>query len=705
MTKKDEVIHSGHFMIANVHDGPDASATPLRDGQIRFDIDSSLQRLFTCMNEAYKNGVTTPRWKNFNGMKIRLKDRIRLNNAIWRCWHIEYAHRTTIHRQGTKPKFIQFITPLDSTSEKVKKPQVTLLEDNYWKKRNKSVVCEYLSWRKYYWKRAAENLKRQKESLKGIEQEPNFKSFDSNNVDAMVIDEGFFTEIYDSLHSHAMPDPGFCNPDMSSFGFETPLLYEDPIELLDPYYTSQETKPETSNYQEADANQLFAYKQEDPYAIETFKSPQMPEKQLSCQPSSPIRQYPRKQAHPSSMVQSAPPEKMRRVDEWPQQQQPQQQLAVKDESQKVALSQEGIPLNLEVLDQKGQVTLPNGQKVVLVSVMEDGTYMQIKGSKYGEKVIFKSQQESNTPPTPTLRQRSLNQPIDISRSREPVQQQMPSTSNYRSIDASPQLSTRSSTSSIRNYDMIESNADQATFKYEMNNYCEQELDYELKEVPVSSRSREDDVEQIHVPDPHELSAEQKRRFTMKKGFETLEAMLNGEVSGQGGSTGPKMSKAAVLNKAKDHIEKITTEQKRLKTEIDLMKRETDNLQAQLNQAQEQLPANGLPLAKPSNNKVMAKFAEYVSDQTRQNYKFYVFSRIMKRLFESYTNVVSTTDPRQLRSSTNQWVDVQCSISHMRQISAETLRELTKDTCIVEDNMIGQFPATCVQLADQEAARR
>ena len=44
----------------------------------------------------------------------------------------------------------------------------------------------------------------------------------------------------------------------------------------------------------------------------------------------------------------------------------------------------------------------------------------------------------------------------------------------------------------------------ATFKYEMNNYCEQELDYELKEVPVSSRSREDDVEQIHVPDPHEL---------------------------------------------------------------------------------------------------------------------------------------------------------------------------------------------------------
>lgn len=29
MTKKDEVIHSGHFMIANVHDGPDASAVSI----------------------------------------------------------------------------------------------------------------------------------------------------------------------------------------------------------------------------------------------------------------------------------------------------------------------------------------------------------------------------------------------------------------------------------------------------------------------------------------------------------------------------------------------------------------------------------------------------------------------------------------------------------------------------------------------------
>ena len=76
---------------------------------------------------------------------------------------------------------------------------------------------------------------------------------------------------------------------------------------------------------------------------------------------------------------------------------------------------------------------------------------------------------------------------------------------------------------------------------------------------------------------------------------------------------------------------------------------------------------GLPMTKPSNNKVMTKFSDYVAEQTRQNYKFYVFSRIMKRLFETYTTVVSTNDQRQLRSSTNQWVDVQCRFGSLLEL--------------------------------------
>jgi len=43
------------------------------------------------------------------------------------------------------------------------------------------------------------------------------------------------------------------------------------------------------------------------------------------------------------------------------------------------------------------------------------------------------------------------------------------------------------------------------------------------------------------------------------------------------------------------------------------------------------------------------------------------------------------------------------MSNIRQISADSLRHLTTETCIVDDRLISQFPMECVQLADREAA--
>jgi len=31
--------------------------------------------------------IVSPKWKNFRGIKVKLKDKIRLNNIIWREWH------------------------------------------------------------------------------------------------------------------------------------------------------------------------------------------------------------------------------------------------------------------------------------------------------------------------------------------------------------------------------------------------------------------------------------------------------------------------------------------------------------------------------------------------------------------------------------------------------------------------------------------
>ena len=94
--------------------------------------------------------------------------------------------------------------------------KVTILEEEFWKKRNKAVVSEYITWRKFYWKNAAERLRNQRELRKTPE--PNYRPV-YQPTDAWVIDDGFFSDIYDTLHSHAMPDDNYSNPhDMSRYG-------------------------------------------------------------------------------------------------------------------------------------------------------------------------------------------------------------------------------------------------------------------------------------------------------------------------------------------------------------------------------------------------------------------------------------------------------------------------------------------------------
>ncbi|ESN90573.1 hypothetical protein HELRODRAFT_145277, partial [Helobdella robusta] len=53
-------------------------------------IDGSLEVLFHHMTLAYSGGkLVSPKWKNFKGIKVRLKEKIRLNNIIWREWHMQ----------------------------------------------------------------------------------------------------------------------------------------------------------------------------------------------------------------------------------------------------------------------------------------------------------------------------------------------------------------------------------------------------------------------------------------------------------------------------------------------------------------------------------------------------------------------------------------------------------------------------------------
>ncbi|XP_067561996.1 carbohydrate-responsive element-binding protein isoform X5 [Pseudorca crassidens] len=120
---RSQVIHSGHFMVSSPHSD---SLTRRRDqegplGLADFgprSIDPTLTRLFECMSLAYSGKLVSPKWKNFKGLKLLCRDKIRLNNAIWRAWYIQYVERR-------KSPVCGFVTPLQGPeADEHRKPEL-----------------------------------------------------------------------------------------------------------------------------------------------------------------------------------------------------------------------------------------------------------------------------------------------------------------------------------------------------------------------------------------------------------------------------------------------------------------------------------------------------------------------------------------------------------------------------------------------------
>ena len=84
--------HSGNFMRSYNNDRvPKNYKEILKKGRVNrfslFEI-NNVKRLTYYMHEAFLGGtVVNPKWKNFTGLKLRMFDRVRLNNFIWRTWY------------------------------------------------------------------------------------------------------------------------------------------------------------------------------------------------------------------------------------------------------------------------------------------------------------------------------------------------------------------------------------------------------------------------------------------------------------------------------------------------------------------------------------------------------------------------------------------------------------------------------------------
>jgi len=105
-------------------------------------IDLSLNKLFRSMSIAYRQRLTSPKWNRFRGMKMRWKDKIRLNNVIWRCWHMQFI-------KGRRRLLCAFANPLEIDHHN-KTEGGTIVEGKYWKRKLQTITKEYMRWRMFY---------------------------------------------------------------------------------------------------------------------------------------------------------------------------------------------------------------------------------------------------------------------------------------------------------------------------------------------------------------------------------------------------------------------------------------------------------------------------------------------------------------------------------------------------------------------------
>jgi MAX-like protein X len=196
------------------------------------------------------------------------------------------------------------------------------------------------------------------------------------------------------------------------------------------------------------------------------------------------------------------------------------------------------------------------------------------------------------------------------------------------------------------------------------------------------------------------SAEQKRRCNIQHGFDHLQTLV--PALGEGGSKnsgGGKASKAAMLQKTSEYIRELKMARESRLKDLNVYKREIELLSDKISECQNQLPANGVSCCTGqlnSGEKLEQKFNAYVKAKTVENWRFYLFSLILRPLFENFVTTLNTSSKEDMERTFYEWQQKYCNLTQLRPIASNALRQLSKSTSILSNS--AKLPEECYSAA-------
>ncbi|XP_073890789.1 carbohydrate-responsive element-binding protein isoform X8 [Macaca fascicularis] len=788
---RSQVIHSGHFMVSSPHSDSlprrrdqEGSVGPSDFGPRS--IDPTLTRLFECLSLAYSGKLVSPKWKNFKGLKLLCRDKIRLNNAIWRAWYIQYVERR-------KSPVCGFVTPLQGPeADAHRKPEAVVLEGNYWKRRIEVVMREYHKWRIYYKKRLRKSSREEdllapkqaeggwpppeqwcKQLFSSVvpvllgdpEEEPGGRQLLDLNCFLSDISDTLFTmtqsgpsplqlppeDAYVGNADMIQPDLTPLQPSLDDFmdisDFFTnsrppqppmPSNFPEPPSfspVVDSLFSSgtlgPEVPPASSAMTHLSGHSRLQARNSCPGALDSsaflssdFLLPEDPKLRLpppSVPP--PLLHYPPPakvpglepcppppfppMAPPTALLQEEPLFSPRfpfpTVPPAPGVSPLPAPAAFPPTPQSVP-SPAPTPFPIELLPSgysepafgpcfsvprgKPPAPSPRGQKAspptlapatasppttagsnnpCLTQLLTAAKPEQALEPPLVSSTLLQSPGSPETvpefsctflPPTPApTPPRPPPGPATLAPSRPLL------------VPKAERLSPPALSGSERRLSGdLSSMPGPGTLSVRVS-----------PPQPILSRGRPDSNKTENRRITH-ISAEQKRRFNIKLGFDTL----HGLVSTLSAQPSLKVSKATTLQKTAEYILMLQQERAGLQEEAQQLRDEIEELNAAINLCQQQLPATGVPITHQRFDQMRDMFDDYVRTRTLHNWKFWVFSILIRPLFESFNGMVSTASVHTLRQTSLAWLDQYCSLPALRPTVLNSLRQLGTSTSILTD---------------------
>jgi len=783
VVRHKEHIHSGHFMVsefeAEAHDDigdlaiqgaeegsnepsvapivadPETVENPFKNivsmlnssavTQGNAIIDVPVTKLFQCMSIAYRQKLTSPKWNRFRGMKLRWKDKIRLNNVIWRCWHMQFI-------KGHRKLVCAFANPLEIDNHN-KTEGGAILEGKYWKRKLATVTAEYKKWRAFHKYQNPSNNSSQ-ENLLDLTQRPYSLvdgSKDDVDLESMMQDADFFVDaLFNSLESQQVqfPDPreirqssnaDFIQPGLVQLQPNLDDLMDlDPMAPLHDWLTTRHQSEYYAGSQSTNVHLQRKQKSND----QSFPSAMLPDHDFGghqyessciaggppgsgrCDPapmgnsvihlrnSKPIHlgesMRLKKSPETSTLYSSVPVKVQKRSAEVisrPYPYESNHQLPVIHDPRKIA-STSGVcqetstiqyarkPAHCDLLVNERTRNHDQLQSRIILhqqQQIESRTHQHHEASRnhdVQDRARHHSEQSRAEPPSelvqllqeghgrgkPKLFASKLIQRAPNSRIREIVQYEPHGVKRFKYNADHPLRPDDDDDLSYNRGSSYGSSSSQAKIvpPPPPGSMPQPVFDMGSHHGPTL----QDDTKPLHI------NAEQKRRCTIKNGFDFLRALVPSLAQ----TPNVKISKAALLHKGAEYVTQLRDEREQVKQEVEGLRRTVELLNKDIAARQAQLPNAGSapnPDTKPA-SQLPQLFDSHVAACTMQNWKYWIFSLIMKPLLDSYDRTVSSSSYEDLARTASSWLDQHASLVQLRPVALESLKQLSTSTEILSE---------------------